>query len=354
MRLIPILCLAACSTVVSRPSADVLEGELPLDVTFDATGSRGVLHWDFGDGETSTEPAPTHTYLRSGTFTATLTVSGNEGDEMASSVEIVVRTEDCPEWDDDGAPTLSADAITEASGLVFGEQALWTHNDSGGTARLFALDSDGALLGTLELTNAPARDWEDIATWGPLLVIADVGDNDEKRTDARLIIVAEPEGLEGGEVLQTTEYLVLPLDLDAPANIEAVAIDPQTDALVLLTKSEDGAHLLIAEPGWADEDVVRPIDHGTILFGEGDLPGSPLATGMDIDPVGHRIVVQTYTGPWLFRRDGELADAFFGTPCEVPGMLEQNEAVAIDGPRLYTLPEGQDAPLRRLVERVTE
>ena len=46
--------------------------------------------WDFGDGTTSTEAAPSHAYEVDGTYQATLTVAGLYGDELTTSAEVVV------------------------------------------------------------------------------------------------------------------------------------------------------------------------------------------------------------------------------------------------------------------------
>lgn len=55
----------------------------------EATGVTGY-HWDFGDGITSTDMEPTHTYADSGTYIVTLTVS-NECYDIPISLEIYVR-----------------------------------------------------------------------------------------------------------------------------------------------------------------------------------------------------------------------------------------------------------------------
>lgn len=62
----------------------VLTGETPFSVSFDeaSTDFDGYIDryfWSFGDGETSTERAPTHLYLVPGSFTATLNVWDNRG-----------------------------------------------------------------------------------------------------------------------------------------------------------------------------------------------------------------------------------------------------------------------------------
>lgn len=69
--------------------------------TFDATQSYDVdrqklsFLWDFGDGETSTEPVVTHIYEKGGEYTVTLTVKDSSGlpcDTGATSQKIYVNT----------------------------------------------------------------------------------------------------------------------------------------------------------------------------------------------------------------------------------------------------------------------
>lgn len=81
---------------VAVANADVLSGSAPLYVTFssagsvDPDGSIAGYFWNFGDGETSIDADPVHTYLNIGNFTATLTVSDNLGATASSSVSISV------------------------------------------------------------------------------------------------------------------------------------------------------------------------------------------------------------------------------------------------------------------------
>jgi len=59
-------------------SANKTSGLVPLTVNFNGSASGGVLpytyHWDFGDGNASSEQNPSHTYMATGTYTVTLTV----------------------------------------------------------------------------------------------------------------------------------------------------------------------------------------------------------------------------------------------------------------------------------------
>ncbi|MDM9632846.1 PKD domain-containing protein, partial [Robiginitalea aurantiaca] len=80
-------------------SATPLSGDVPLNVSF--TGSNSIddsgitqYSWNFGDGNTSTDANPSHTYTTPGTYTATLTVTDGDGLQDDASVQIVVNDPD--------------------------------------------------------------------------------------------------------------------------------------------------------------------------------------------------------------------------------------------------------------------
>ncbi len=60
-------------------NADLVGGTAPLAVQFaDASvGEANQWHWDFGDGLTSTEQSPLHSYMEPGNYTVTLTISND-------------------------------------------------------------------------------------------------------------------------------------------------------------------------------------------------------------------------------------------------------------------------------------
>ena len=78
-------------------NATPTNGLVPLDVAFSSEGSmddNGIVSyfWDFGDGNSSDEQNPSHTYTESGSFTAVLTVTDEEGLLDTDSVTINVET----------------------------------------------------------------------------------------------------------------------------------------------------------------------------------------------------------------------------------------------------------------------
>lgn len=91
----PVEVLKPANPPVATLSADTLNGTAPLHVTFTAqvTGSADGYVWDFGDGSSSYETSPTHTYAKSGNYTVKLTLSGPEGISEARLDQPVVVME---------------------------------------------------------------------------------------------------------------------------------------------------------------------------------------------------------------------------------------------------------------------
>ena len=77
---------------VAVASGNPDEGIVPLQVSFSSSGSTDLdgslasYAWDFGDGVSSTDANPTHTYTSGGPFVATLTVTDNQGAQTTNTV----------------------------------------------------------------------------------------------------------------------------------------------------------------------------------------------------------------------------------------------------------------------------
>jgi PKD repeat protein len=77
-------------------SVSATSGKAPLNVNFDASGSSdsdgtiAYYAWSFGDGTSATGKTTSRTYSTAGTFTATLTVTDNEGASNPTSQTITV------------------------------------------------------------------------------------------------------------------------------------------------------------------------------------------------------------------------------------------------------------------------
>lgn len=99
---------------------------------------------------------------------------------------------------------ITAPPIDESSGLIPSGQykgVFWTHNDSGDTARIFAIRRDGHAVTPnglessyqgIRVPGAKNVDWEDIARDGRTLYISDMGNNGNSRRDLGIYEVPEP------------------------------------------------------------------------------------------------------------------------------------------------------------------
>ena len=125
------------STNIPKPTAnfftDITSGDAPLIVFFtDLSENSTEWHWDFGDGETSTEQSPSHTYTAAGTYTVTM-VAINQTLSDTLVIENLIEV----------TGTIGIAGNTEAGIHVY-------PNPSKGTVRI-AVPTD--LQGTLTLTN---------------------------------------------------------------------------------------------------------------------------------------------------------------------------------------------------------
>ena len=87
--------VASFSIFIPAPEADFTadptSGRNPLTVNFSdqSTGNVTSRSWSFGDGDTSTEQNPSHTYSKPGTYTVSLTVSGPGGSDTETKPDYI-------------------------------------------------------------------------------------------------------------------------------------------------------------------------------------------------------------------------------------------------------------------------
>ena len=99
-----LICMSGAWAATPPPPEvdDVVYGDAPLTAQFNSPslGLTGGLtyHWDFGDGQTSNDPAPLHTYTAPNQYTARLTVSSDDGTSGSSTVTIYVNGQAPPTY----------------------------------------------------------------------------------------------------------------------------------------------------------------------------------------------------------------------------------------------------------------
>ncbi|MGI2170448.1 hypothetical protein ACROAE_09660 [Shewanella sp. MF05960] len=282
------------------------------------------------------------------------------------------------------AGSITAPSIDEASGLAvsrINDQILWVHNDSGDTARIFAIDTQGQQLATLNITGVKNTDWEDIASFvyegESYLLIADVGDNQAKRSQYQLHLIKEPDLslLNGQNNLSAQPVWSMTFTYpDGAHDCESVAVDSVKGKILLLTKRDtlpilyelplmapsvqsgsnnSPAQVMNKQAKRLGEIAPLPtavLDYVSIYTWAG-FAGKP--TAMDISADGLSAVVLTYTHAFYFSRTqpGDWLSLFSTTPLEITlPAIKQAEAVGFsqDGQSIYITSEMIPAPLYKM------
>jgi hypothetical protein len=270
-------------------------------------------------------------------------------------------------------------SVDELSGLACSrrrDDLLWGVNDSGGDAVLFAIGTDGKDRGSVQVKGAINFDWESLDSLVldgvPYLMISDAGDNLALRPAITFYFVPEPV-LQGARFPTHTEVapaFVLRARLEGgPEDVEAVAFDPRSRRILLLSKRavppvlyaidfepqhEEAMaldHLLLARRMTPVRGIPQPTPLDLAIDPENGA-GSARPTAMDVSADGLRAVVFTYKEAYLFERTpGESwAHAFAQLPRRIrtPTVKAMEAgAFARDGRSLYMSSEYLPTPLFR-------
>lgn len=255
---------------------------------------------------------------------------------------------------------LQDEAINECSGLAASRRYpgyLWTHNDSGDTARLFLINRQGKTITQVKLQGAKNKDWEDIAIAGrgraAWLYAGDIGDNDEKRPNIAVYRLREP-GLDPQHappnVTVPCEKMTLTYP-DGPHNAETLIATPAGD-LIIVTKTLDVSEVFKTSRPFKANTAQKLVQVGKYRFGHTGYM-TRLATGGDLSPDGRHIVVITYAEgyEWTLPARDPWTTVWQTTPrvFALPAM-KQCEAVCYgaDGRHLYLSSEKRPTPLYEL------
>ena len=249
---------------------------------------------------------------------------------------------------------LHESRLTESSGLAFSnhtEGLFWTHNDSGGEARLFAFDQSGASTGVCELDDVNAKDWEDVAAFQfggeDYLIAADFGDNLSQRKDVELYLFKEPNPRKKKEI---KNYLTFKLKyVDGAHNCEAIAVDPDQRKVFLVTKKK------LPVAGVYEFELPETLDlkSRSVVKKVANRIGTvnvPMISAMDFDPASGDAWVINYFHAFRFPATASRVEQFKQTPTvfELPHW-KQIEAVAVDSKqKVWVTTEGKSTPMGRL------
>jgi len=203
-------------------------------------------------------------------------------------------------------------AVPEASGVAVSRrspQRLWVHNDSGQPV-LFAVDANGAVEHPVRVRGAEIRDWEDIASSlcsdGPCLYIADIGDNDARRSDITIYRVSEPGDRDAATAPVHPIHARYP---DGPHDAEAFFVTRAGDMFLVTKERPPVLYRLAASP--AAETAAGTLERVKVLQEFGGK-----VTGAGISRDDRWVALRTHSALFMFRRD-ELTSPRASEPLRV-------------------------------------
>lgn len=261
------------------------------------------------------------------------------------------------------AGKIVAPEIRESSGLAASqchENVLWTHNDSGDGAYIYAIDTTAKLLGVWSVSGATNIDWEDIALRKDVdgkcqIYIGEIGNNRLGRETGAIYRIAEPDvktgiGSTKRNPKQTAEAQKLTFSYpDSRQNAEALLVHPQTGDIYVISKAMLGA----AGVYKLSPDFDQKNPQKATRVAEISLPAVPngLVTSGDISSDGNRVVLSDYFGGYeltLPQGANGFDDIWPVLPKRIDiGKREIGEGVAYsaDGNAIFSTSEKANSPL---------
>lgn len=244
--------------------------------------------------------------------------------------------------------------LKESSGLAASRLRadwLYTHNDSGDSARVFRIGSDGRIVAELTLPGVRVKDCEDIAAASvagrPYLYLGDIGDNERKRPSVFVHRFLEPgEDAKVGKV--DSFELVYP---DGPKDAEALVVDPSSGDLYVVEKVGGRPAGIYRLSGAAKPGRHRLERAGEVTVG-GEMAEAQMVTAGDASPDGRHVVLRTYLAAFEFESAAGVRRGWWlKKPTRIRTAVEiQSEAIAYskDGRWLFTSSEVTPCPIHRI------
>jgi hypothetical protein len=295
-------------------------------------------------------------------FSACLSISSNDAKSKNNTI-----TNTSEKSADYQAPKvvgkIEADEIAESSGLANSPcqtDVLWTHNDSGNGAFIFALNKTGKKLATFKVEGAKNTDWEDLAirkepSGECFLYIGEIGNNARARGELIVYRVKEPRLTSETDSskknpLSTGAAEAIKFEYpDSRHDAETLMIHPATGDIYVLTKRLSGASAIYKLKAGFDAGKTNTLEK----ISDFSVPAIPngLLTGGSISPDGKRVVVCDYFAAYeivLPKTAKNFDEIWKQKPQKIElGQREQGEAIAYaaDAKAIYATSEEKNSPI---------
>ena len=239
--------------------------------------------------------------------------------------------------------SVSHPPLAEISGIARSrtyDGVYWVHNDSGDTARVFAVREDGSVVVPpyvadnfaanganagkpewpgIAVLGASNVDWEDITLADGMLYIADVGNNGNARRDLGVYVLPEPNP---AATEQVRALRVLPMRYPEQQawpgdrwHFDCEAIFMDGGKLYFITKHRQPGRITGFGRGTQLYRLdTMQTDKVNALYLVGTNSALMLPTAAALAPDGSALAVLTYQRVWLFQRPAQGDDWLAGTP----------------------------------------
>ncbi|MCF6213813.1 MAG: T9SS type A sorting domain-containing protein [Flavobacteriaceae bacterium] len=183
--------------------------------------------------------------------------------------------------------------LKESSGLIYLNNKIITHNDSGNEAALYELDSlSGNTTRKIIINNATNTDWEDITKDDTYIYIGDFGNNNGNRVDLKIYKILISDYLNNNNV----NAEIINFSYADQTDFTAATFATNFDAEALISK---GNKLYIFTKNWGDKwtsiyEIPKVI--GTYSLNKIDqINVEGLITGADYIPNSNQIILSGYS-----------------------------------------------------------
>ena len=260
--------------------------------------------------------------------------------------------------------TLQDKAVDELSGLAASRQypgLLWGHNDSGDSARIFAINERGETVATVNFSGLDARDWEDIDVAGGWIYVGEIGDNNSAYPNIKIYRLHEPDfnpdKLGQNIDLQPKSWEAMTLHYPGGArDAESLVATPDGHFLIISKDQKGSNFYTLGQPFKNGQTANLDEIFDKVPIGEtGWL--TRLVTGADLSPDGRQLSLTTYAQLWQY----DLARPFDFSSLQIKAPhkrdlppLRQCESVcySANGKSLWVSSEGKNAPLYELPAKI--
>lgn len=272
---------------------------------------------------------------------------------------------------------LSRDSIREASGLVASPNytgKFWLHNDSGDSARIYAMTGTGEDRGIVNLGGITAKDFEDIGMGpGPnvgkdYIYVADIGNNGHGRSTVWIYRFVEPAPPGKGKSITIPNHKIEKFEYtyQKPGEpgktwrrqAESLFVDPISQDVVIIEKqlqTIDGKR----DMGWVYRISQSSLQEGVLIKAKPKVAirqrrsnsEGPM-TAADISPDGRIIIAKNVHEAFAWKRPSgqsvyEALAAYPVTSCHPPGTSGEAVAFTKDGGAVLTVHERRNSPVSR-------